>query len=83
MTDETHDVWTGCMDNAWMGAMTDVMHDVWISSMDGAQTGAPKDIMYDVLMDGDFTRFSCRQFTAFSPPNYRGFSMGLQQMVTS
>ena len=76
-TDVTHDVWTGCTDDAWTGAMTDIMGDVQMGCTDDAWTGALKGVTYDVLTVGDFTRFSCREFTAFSPHNYRGVSMGL------
>ena len=78
MTDITHDVWTGCMDDAQMGAITDVMYDVWTGCMDDAWMGAMTDITYDVLTDGDFTRFLCRQFTTFFSPelqrNFDGFA---------
>ena len=84
MTDVTHNVWMGCMDNAWMGAMTDIMHDVWMDCTDDAQTGALKGVTYDVLTDGDFSLGFCAgNLLRFSPHNYRGFSMGLQQTVMS
>ena len=83
MTDVMHDEWMGCTDDAQMGAMTDIMHDGWMDCMDNAWTGALKGVMYNVLTVGDFTGFSCRKFTAFSPHNYSGFSTGLQQMVTT
>ena len=60
MTDVTHDVRMGCMDDAWTGATTDVMHDVWMVCMDDAWTGASKGVMNDGLMDGDFPGFLCR-----------------------
>ena len=71
------------MGDAWTCAMTDIMHNVQTCCMDNAWTGATTDVTHDVLMDGDFNGFSCRQFTAFSPHNYRGFLMGLQLTVMS
>ena len=67
-TDIMYDVQTGCMDDAWTSAMTDITHDVEMDCTDDAWTGTMTDIMYNVLMDGDFTRFSCSEFTTvFSP----------------
>ena len=83
MTDVMHDVWMDWTDDAWMGAMTDVTHNVWMDCTDDAQTGAPKGITYDVLMDGDSLGFCAGNLPHFSPHNYRGFSTGLQQTMTS
>ena len=63
-----HDVWMGCMDNAWTGAMTDIIHNVQTGCTDDARTGAMTDVTHNVQMDGDFTGFSCRKFTAFFSP---------------
>ena len=60
MTDVTHDVRTGGMDDSRTGAMTDVMHDVRMGCTDDAWTGATTDLLYNVLTVGDFTGSSCR-----------------------
>ena len=75
-TDVMHDVRMGCTDDAWMGAMTDVMHDVWMDCVDGAQTGAMTDVMHDVWTVGDFTTFSCMEFTVVFSPQLQGIFDG-------
>ena len=82
-TGAMHDVLMGCMDDAQTGAMTDVSHELWTVCTDDAQIGAMTDVTYDVLTVGDFTGFCEGNLPWFSPHNYRGFLMGLQQMVTS
>ena len=82
-TDIMHDVWMGCTDDAWTGAMTDVSHELWMGCMDGACTGAPKGVTYDVLTVGDLPGFCEGNLPWFSPHNYRGVLMGLQQTVMS
>ena len=67
-TDIAHNVWMACMDDAQMGAMTDVTHDVWMGCTDDARTGATTDVSHELRMGGDFTGFSCREFTTFSSP---------------
>ena len=49
MTDVTHDVWTGCMDDAWTGATSDLTHDVRTGCTDDARTGATSDVTHDVI----------------------------------
>ena len=56
MSDVTHDVRTGCTDDAWTGATSEITHNVQTGHTYDAQTND----MYDVLMVGDFTGFSCR-----------------------
>ena len=43
MTDETHDVWTCSMDDAWMRAMTVIPYDGSMDGTDNACTGAMTD----------------------------------------
>ena len=78
-----HDVWMGCMDDAWTVTMTDVLHELRMGCMDDACTGALKGVMYDLLTVVILSGFHAGNLPWFSPHNYRGFSMGLQQMATS
>ena len=82
-TDITHDVQIGGMDDTWTSAMIDMMHNVWTGCTDDARMGATTDVLYDVLMVGDFTGFCAGNLPYYSPHNYRGFSTGLRQTVTS
>ena len=81
ITDVMHDVHTGCLDDASMGAMIDMTHHVWTCCMDDAWMGVMKDVTYIVQRDGDFTGILLRNLPCFSPDNYRGILMGLQQTV--